>query len=326
MPGLLINGKEVEVPGLKILNSNDDPRLKRGAEDGGERGTSWVRQIILHTTKGIPGGSNQTAQTIKPGSGPDLGKEFDVNKFWTTEKGTQSGAHLIIDTDGSVGCIADLATEKMYHAGQRGVNDRSIGIEIYQMEDGGIYEATLASAVKLCLALASLFSIQKQVHLPYAKKAFTRLLNGGDDCVGFFGHRDASNNRGSGDPGDFIFNKLKEAGFESFNFDKSEDLIEWKVRQSTLGLTGTDVDGVPGPATIRKLKENGYVDGLWLPNKVVAPDEIVPDCNEAIDLAVDTALKPLEEHIKALTQQLNDLKNLMVEARKTLESGGFHPK
>jgi hypothetical protein len=330
VPGLLIGGKEVEVPGLKILNSNDDPRLRRGPEDGAERGTSWVRQVILHTTKGIPGGANKTPQTMKPGAGPDLGKEFDVNKFWTTERTVQSGAHLIIDVDGSVGCVADLEEEKMYHAGQRGINDRSIGIEIYQLEDGGIYEASLDTAVKLCNALAAIFGIQKQVHLPYAKKAIKRLETGGEDCVGFFGHRDVSNNRGFGDPGDLIFEKLKAAGYESYNFDKGEDLIAWKARQTSLGFTGSDIDGIPGPRVIQKLKDTGRAGGLWIPNGPIAPaatpDAVEVSCDAAIDEAVDKALRPLEDQIKALTAQLNEFKTLVADTRKTLQSGGFHPK
>jgi hypothetical protein len=53
MPGFIINGREVQVPGLEIINFKDDPnlRLKMG-EDGKRRSTHWVRSIGVHSTKG----------------------------------------------------------------------------------------------------------------------------------------------------------------------------------------------------------------------------------------------------------------------------------
>lgn len=282
MPGLVVNGKEVLVEGLNIINFKDDPRLVRGPEDGAARDTNWVRQVIIHTTRGIPGGGNNTPQSVNPGSGPDLGKEFDVNNYWTTSD-AQSGAHLIIDTDGSIGCIADLQTEKMYHAGDRGVNRTSIGIEIYQMGDGSIYESSLIACVKLCNALAELFGIQKQIHWPYKKGPVFRLDAGGSDCVGFFGHRDVSNNRGAGDPGDIIMEMLMADGYEFFDFSESEDIDIWKDRQEQLGLLA---DGIPGPKTVEMLKSAGFEDGLWVSGDVDDFDSNLSD--EEILVLLDT--------------------------------------
>lgn len=257
MGGIVIDGEQVEVPGFESKSWLDDPELRRSGEDGRKRRTRWVRSIIVHTTKGIPGGRNKTAQKLLKG-GKDQGKELAVARFWSRSK-LSSGAHLIIDTDGSIGCIADLRTEAMFHATQ--LNDNSIGIEIYQEADAGIYEQSLASCVALIEVLCRAFGIQRQFHAPY-RGPFSRMMkpNNGDDCVGVFGHRDLTNNRGSGDPGDFIFEHLEGAGFERFNFDDDEDKDIWKERQELLGLRP---DGIPGPQTVNALKEAGYRNGLW---------------------------------------------------------------
>ena len=75
-----------------------------------------------HAAHGGRHGDNQTPQTIRPGAGGDLSAELAVAKFWRRDQRRRSGAHLVIDTDGSVGCLADLAAEEMFHAGSRGVS------------------------------------------------------------------------------------------------------------------------------------------------------------------------------------------------------------
>ncbi len=264
MPGLIINGKEVLVPGLDVKNWHDNPKLRRSPEDGKLRKSKWIKQVILHSTGGIPGGSDMRPQVLKPGAGSNLNKDLTVAEYWSTSK-AQAGAHLIIDVDGSVACIADLATESMFHAGI--VNDTSIGIELYQMHaDAGIYQATIDTAVVLCNFLSEVFGVQRQVHLPYLKGPMARLERGGKDCVGFFGHRDVTNNRGQGDPGDFIMDALLSTGYDIFNFEKNEDLDIWKRRQTWLNSQGqkVDVDGVPGPNTFAASKAAGVIKGLWV--------------------------------------------------------------
>lgn len=265
MPGLIINDKEVLVPGLKILNWRDDKRLARGPEDGTRRNTKWVRNIILHTTKGIPGGKlSHVPQKIVPG-GRDMGKEFSVAKFWSGDP-RQSGAHIVIDTDGSIGCLADLKTIAMYHAGNRSLNHTSIGIEIYQLGDGTIYQDSLDACVKLVEFLCRHFGIQRQIHWPYRGRPTKRLQAGGSRSVGVFGHRDLTRRRGKGDPGDAIMEQLMAVGFESFDLDQNEDKNVWKQRQEDLGLKP---DGVPGPHTVEVLKENNYLYGLWTLGRVL---------------------------------------------------------
>lgn len=253
MPGLVIDGDEHRIDGLDILNYTDDQRLSRGSEDGRRRKTRWVRQQINHTTKGIPGGDITLPQWIRP-DGEDRGKEFDVAKFWSTSP-KQSGAHTVIDTDGSIGQTADLLKVAMYHAGGR-VNEFSIGHEIYQLNDASIFQATIEACVKLNMAICGLFGIQFQIHRPYTGPIDRRWVS----CVGIFGHHDVTSNRGPGDPGEFIKDALVTAGAEAFDFDEEEDIIIWKERQYELGVYA---DGVPGPLTVQALRQAGYRHGVW---------------------------------------------------------------
>jgi hypothetical protein len=72
-----------------------------------------------------------------------------------TRQGTpdHTGAHLIVDCDGSIGCLADLVTEATYHA--TSVNHRSIGIEIHQTRADEIFEAQLDAVARLVWAILS---------------------------------------------------------------------------------------------------------------------------------------------------------------------------
>jgi hypothetical protein len=118
MPGLVIDGKVEEIPGIRVLSWYDDPvlRLKMG-EDMRQRYTRWIRGICLHTTKGIPGGKDLRPQKVLPGLGSHNSQGEKVAKFWATD-GRQAGAHLVVDFDGEVSCCADLLTEAAYHAGE----------------------------------------------------------------------------------------------------------------------------------------------------------------------------------------------------------------
>lgn len=256
MSGLVIDGAEYRVPNVNVESFLGNPKLARGAEDGRARRTRWVRMQINHTTKGIPGGRNRTPQVLRPGAGPDAGRDERVASFWTNSP-RQSGAHTIIDTDGSIGQVADLLTVAMYHAGA--VNEFSVGHEIFQDSDASIWEASLRSCVAMNVAICQLMGIQLQIHRPY-QGPIRRLREGGKDCVGIFGHHDVTSNRGPGDPGELIKDFLVDAGAEVFDFSAGEDRAAWSERQRELGVVD---DGVPGPQTVAALREAGYRDGIW---------------------------------------------------------------
>jgi hypothetical protein len=255
---LIIAGAQVEVPDLEVRSWKDDPKLKLKQGDYRKRPDTWVRGIILHTTKGIPGGRDKRPQDIRPGVGPDTGRDERLPQMWAMDN-RKAGAHLIVDHDASVVCAADLQWHAAFHAGN--VNNVTIGIEIYQGSKAEMYEGQLEATVRLVDFLTKTFSIQRQMHWPYGRQALKRGLKRGLDMVGVFGHRDVSNNRGEGDPGNPIMGMLRDAGYESFNFAHNEDKEAWEERQEALDLLP---DGMPGPKTAAALLKAGRPFGLWV--------------------------------------------------------------
>lgn len=277
--GLLINGVLRKVPGLTIIPpaSHGGPSWAQlGIDDYKPRSTTWVRQVLVHTTKGI------YPQHEIPGTGPG-GAAKTVADFWADP--AHSAAQIVVDTDGSIVCLCDLGTMSALHA--EASNPWSNGIEMYQLSDGGIYQATLEATVRLIIALtlsgapvSGLFPIPAQLpRLPYRNRPLARMETGtgstrkqlgGPDLCGVFGHRDNTERRGQGDPGDLIYHRLGAMGFEQLNFDAGEDIAVGKARQAALnahddatGYTGKRlvVDGVCGPASVAAMQRQGF--GRW---------------------------------------------------------------
>jgi hypothetical protein len=267
MMGFVIDGVDEVVEGLACLSWRDDRRVPRlsSTGDGRRRSTRWLRGIVLHTTKGIPGGRDRRPQQILPGTGPDGGHDLRVARYWSGDP-TRSGAHLVVDHDGSIVCTADLMDECAFHAGP--VNDVSIGIEIYQGRDAEMYADQLAAVVRLVDWLTRRFGIQRQMPHRYVGGPLTRLAAGGRNLIGVYGHRDVTSNRGAGDPGDAIFELFIAAGYEPWDLEAVQDLEVWKQRQRELHIqTGAplDIDGIPGGDTRRALAAAGRPHGQWVP-------------------------------------------------------------
>lgn len=259
MSGLLVGGKYYAVPGVTVISPGAGApswcKLDPGDYTTRPAG-SWVRQIIQHTTKG------EWPQTVLTGVGP-AHREQLVADFWRSDP-QHSAAQLVTSSDGVVACLADLLYAAAYHATVS--NLWSVGWETYQERGGGVYQAawnsTAIGTIYACRALG----VQLQVpRLPYANAPLRRMLDGGKDVVGVLGHRDNTDRRGRGDPGDEMFLRLRTLGAEAFDFDAGEDLRVWKERQADLNSRGArlTVDGVPGPATVRALRAEGYVDGIF---------------------------------------------------------------
>jgi len=257
--GAIVNGQAELADGLEIENYLDNPvlRLRKG-EDVRDRRQTWIRQVIIHTTKGIPGGGNKTEQDIRPGFGPAVGAGERCSRWWSKSP-ESAGAHLVVDHDGRIFCCCDLLREAAQHA--RHANQTSIGIEIYQGADAELYEGQLDVTVALVDWLTRRFGIQRQI--PHRYVGPSHRLCADDQIgrvVGVLGHRDLATNRGRGDPGNAIMNRLGLAGYEPFDFDQSQELEEWRRRQRGMGLTA---DGVPGPTTITALRKLGKPHGMW---------------------------------------------------------------
>ncbi|WP_394826582.1 N-acetylmuramoyl-L-alanine amidase [Pendulispora albinea] len=217
-------------------------------EDGARRppGT-WIRALVLHTTRGIPGGRDLRPQKILPGLGPARRTARATNQWWSSN-GTCAGAHLLVDFDGTVACFADLVTEMTYHA--TSVNAHTIGIEIAQGPNAELWEGQLDAVVHLVDWLTARFDIQRQIPDLY-RGSLARLREGGRDVVGVYGHRDQSAMRGEGDPGNEVFRRLGDVGYEPFDFGSGADRMAWRPRQRLLGVAD---DGVAGPMTCNAIR------------------------------------------------------------------------
>lgn len=261
---LIINGRKVPVPGIMSESFLDDKKLGfTNKRDFRLRKTSWVRSICLHTRMGV------WPQTHKPSIKNRNWDHLGVKRASNDDR--IASWHISIDSDGSFVCHLDLAKHCSYHCGQ--VNDYSIGIEMYQGADGNITPETLASCVQICNVLTEEFNIQRQYvqedsilkrfarsRKPSPKSRSQKLAyipggGNGTDFVGVFGHRNATKNRGRGDPGNKIFELLEEAGYEGFLVGEDEDKKVWKERQESLGML-PPYDGIPGPGTVRVIKSS----------------------------------------------------------------------
>lgn len=292
MSGLVVAGVQVDVPGVRVLNVTDDARAKLSPEDYKKRASRVVKKIVVHTTKGI------SPTKVFPGRGPE-GRAFIVSNHWKGDP-LRSAAQLVADGH-LVLCLADLATICAHHATT--ANDDSIGLEMYQESNGGIYEGTLDNAVRIIRALCGLSFDDRFAHtiaIPYqiagdryvAGKIIERLKFGGDDFSGIFGHRDQAwmfpeyldavkrakyphgyAGRGAGDPGDDIGQRLIADGCEPFKLASREDLTAWMHRQRRLNMWGAKlaVDGLPGPATFAAMKKLRFAHGREIDAAVEDP-------------------------------------------------------
>lgn len=258
MPGLIIDNKEIIIPGLEIVNFWDEPAYTlRGPEDMRIRHTRWIRSIWVHNTKNI-------RTKVRPGKGRDTKIERKIIKFWCMDE-RHAGAHLTVDHDGSIGNHCDLLRIAAYHASI--MNEVSIGIEIYEDSRGWVYEYQLEKVCQLIDALTEIFRIQRQIPIvwKYDDSVIYRAERGGENLIGVFGHCHVTDSKRY-DPGLDIFHALERRGYLPLNFHAHADLKLWKERQHKLFCVPIhDCDGVPGPVTCDGLQALGYKNGIWRP-------------------------------------------------------------
>jgi hypothetical protein len=269
MPGLIIGGRIVDVPGVLVVNYLDDPRLRlserlRRPRSGDARGA------ILHSESGD---DPHVVLELDAPADPNHGAHLVAADEADAHAGTPHSQHLILGGDTTVFQCADLATEVTYHARQ--ANEWTVGIEI---EDRAVLlpdpfglkpyptgqarafrRPQLCALVRLMDVITRELGIQRQVQRVY-RGPIDRLAGG--RVRGIYGHRDQTDERGPGDPGDAPIAMLLEAGYEGVNYGKREDEARWSERQRGLGVAD---DGDPGPQTCAAIKRSGRPRGMWIP-------------------------------------------------------------
>lgn len=214
--GLVIGGRRVLVEGVQIVNYLDDASLALTRRNCTRRRSgASLDFVVLHTTKGYPDHEQPAPQRIRDEvAPPEHCTARRTVAAWQRPDGRVGGAGLIVDADGTVLCLCDLLETAAYHC--VGLNQRSVGIEVTQQGDSSLHQRQLDVVVAVCSVLAVEFELPKTVAMPWTgcRARYTDgSYVGGLEGVGFIGHRDASNNRGFGDPGDFIMQALVDAGW-----------------------------------------------------------------------------------------------------------------
>ena len=275
MNGFIVGGVVLKTP-FRVVTWRDDPRFRLVKPDVFPRAPGVVQLVGLHTTKGYPDLQHPTPQVVLDVVGPSMAA--NVAEAWSTSS-SPGGAAIIIDGDRTVYQLCDLALEAASHI--VGLNDRSIGIEYFQSARSELWRGQLELGVEVVDWLTRLppevegapgikFAFQRQIPIgPYVNKALNRLTStkadppgrAGVDVVGVIGHRNASDNRGAGDPGDAIMQTFADAGYEMVIDERGTDRALWVARQTALGLTA---DGIPGPRTRAALEAAGHAHGLWI--------------------------------------------------------------
>lgn len=261
MSGLLINGIVHPVEGVTIIGPHDAAWAHLSPGDGCPRGNHRPQQWFLHKTIA------DDPERLLPGSGPVGGARATATAWF--DDAHSAGGHVITGHDGETACLCDLATWASYHARQS--NFLSVGHEMKELHGGGFYEACVAAAVKVTIAGCRLLGIPLMAHWPYRNNTpLARMANGGIDCYGIFGHRDNTTERGRWDPGDIVYDYLRDAGVVLLDYAANKDREYVSVIQVELkrgGFYAGAIDGLSGQGTVAGLRAAGYVDGCHAAGK-----------------------------------------------------------
>ena len=251
---IVLGGARVETPGLETVSWLDDPAVPK-ATDGNPR-RERIRAVVLHTVKGIRG-------KLLPGSKPSTRAEAYAKYQANTSRDVSWD--YTIDTDGTIVVSNDPIERYTWQAGS--VNPFTLGIEMVQEANGDLYADQMAVAVRFLDLLTRELSkrghpIQRAIPWKDGKPVegvIARLRNEPKTVAGIYGHRNQTDQRGPGDPGNYIFEALAAAGYQQFDYDAGADLAAWRGVQAGYRLP---VDGIPGIATRDALIAAGYPHGL----------------------------------------------------------------
>lgn len=267
---VVFNGIKEEIPGINSVSWLDGNSKIKYVTDKSDR-KRRARVLVCHTHHGVP-------SDLVQGTGPNTTIDERLAMYQVSTDRYVSWDYTI-DLNGDVTWQNDPAKHYTFQAG--GPNDISLGFELVQettkKDSNGnpvranLYSEQINKAVLMIDYVTARMGIQRQI--PWNKKdnkpvsgVLKRLSSSEGNCqdfVGIVGHRNLTGNRGVGDPGDFIFLALRDAGYELFDVSSQEDINVWKERQRGLGLS--EVDGIPLTKTVEAIKVKGHNKfGLWV--------------------------------------------------------------
>lgn len=252
--------------GLRTLSYNEPGGPPRITDYDPRKKTP--RSIVFHSTSG-------GVTKLRKGRGPGgRAKTFANYQVKTDRFVSWDGT---IDTDAFTLWQNDPA--EFYSWSATKWNSVCMGIEFVE-DSGSLYEEQILAGVLLADILTATFGIQRQIAWDSSAnkvqggvlpRADDKGKDGGASLVGVFAHFHNTTNRGAGDPGRFLFDALKDAGYECFDMKRdpenpgakrAEDQRVWAQRQAALGITA---DGLPMLGTRNALKAAGKPLGMWVP-------------------------------------------------------------
>lgn len=212
--GLIVDGVDIPTK-YECLNWITNPREIKNVVTVGKHGKPRPPEypdplgVCLHNFTG-------TRKLIVESAPRSEARSFAVARMFANPNGRKASCHLIVTAASRVLQLADLKKHTTFHAGM--CNGWSLGIESQKDKDYVMTEPCIDTTVDLCIDLANIFNIPKVIPAddrdPFrAEDKVIASINKTHPYYGFFGHRNCSVNRGPGDPGDVIFERLLAKGW-----------------------------------------------------------------------------------------------------------------
>lgn len=265
---IILKETKYDIPGVKTISWQDPEAKALGLKEVTNKNprSTWIRGIVCHTIHGKLG-------KLLPGIGPDTTIDLAQARYQTNTT-RQVSWDFTCDLNGE--WLVQNDPTKFYTWQASSVNPHTCGFELVQLENGDLYQGQIAKAVEFIDFLTAKLGIQRQIPWDMKNncppKGVVKRIAGsniGRDVVGVYAHYHQTTNRGYGDPGPYLQQALKDAGYETYAFDGDDDKAVWKARQKALGIPEKECDGIPGPATVKAIKASGSNPfGLWVPRPI----------------------------------------------------------
>lgn len=258
------DGRPIELTGVATVSYLDLAAPKKpgrtpaaytnNRSEPGEYRPSMVQPvtgIVFHTLRGTANGS------IAPPSECGSDAYAWANASNMCKPDADAATHFIVPNKGPVIVLADLVRARPWGAGSW--NPYTWQFECDQLANGSVCASMLALLVEAAWSACELSGVQPM--LPFRPDGkpdledIPRLTGEGARTYRGGWYHANDDGRDPRDPGTAIPYALRDAGWEPFDVRNGQDRDVWKGRQRELGMTGADVDGIPGAATVQRMQQ-----------------------------------------------------------------------